>query len=195
MQYANDDLLLKTIQDNGSGYRSKAFKETHKVNSLAVYPRLHMKVVACGVSRAAHESDHLALLNLLSRCDADGRAMSVKCFKTIPMVNFDMVAVAFLHGGQNSGTCTCKGIQDAATGHTNLNYISHELKRLFSHMDPIGRIGVTEHTRKAAYGTVHGQRSIGGPQGIFTLLPESATLRTADLLIPHDLPAPDPTAH
>ena len=94
VQYANDDLLLKTIQDNGSGYRSKAFKETHKVNSLAVYPRLHMKVVACGVSRAAHESDHLALLNLLSRCDADGRAMSVKCFKTIPMVNFDMVAVA-----------------------------------------------------------------------------------------------------
>lgn len=59
-------------------------------------------------------------------------------------------------------------------------------------MDSIGRIGVPKHTRKATYRAIHGKRSIGGPQGKFTLLSESATLRTADLLVPHNLPAPDP---
>ena len=53
---------------------------------------------------------------------------TVRAQLVVGIGHFDAYSlIAFLHGGQNSGTRTRKGIQDSTTGHTNLDYISHEL--------------------------------------------------------------------
>ena len=66
-------------------------------------------MVARGISRAAYEAYHLALLYLLARSYTDGRTMRIKGFQPIAMIDLDVVAVAAAPGVNTVGDGHCAG--------------------------------------------------------------------------------------
>jgi len=53
-----------------------------------------MKVVSRRISCALHKTNYLALLHLLANSHANSRALGIKRFQSIAVVDFDVIAIA-----------------------------------------------------------------------------------------------------